>query len=143
MSQQQLEQYIHSIQSQDSVEDVTRWLIALGKAHTVNDSKGLRLRENYITGCQNPLWLAGVCDQSGKWQFEADSDIYYVKGIAKIVADTYSDLDRSEIVSVTFHDFKPIAQMLPVQRQRGLQQIINRIHRIVNTDWPLYIFVIQ
>lgn len=134
MSQQHLDQYIHSIQSLDSVEDVTQWLISLGKSQVISDSKSLRIRDNYITGCQNPLWLAGTLEQSGTWQFEADSDIYYVKGIAKIVTDSYSGLTGNDVVSISLHDFKPIAQMLPVQRQRGLQQIINRIHKIASVD---------
>jgi sulfur transfer protein SufE len=56
-----------------------------------------------------------------------------VKGIGKIVMDTFNDLTTDEILLISFYQFKPLAVTLSTQRQRGLQAIINKIHTITRT----------
>lgn len=132
MSSRNLEYFISIIETFTSTDDFTSWLIDLGKTHTVRDCISLRVSKNYIRGCQTAVWLSGN-EHNDTWTFSTDSDIYYVKGIAHIVSQTYNGLGTEEISNITYQDFKPVSQALPTLRQRGLQSMINRIHNIVNS----------
>jgi sulfur transfer protein SufE len=133
MSTQLLQQHIDIINTKETVDDVTNWIIGLGKTHAVANSKNLRIKDNYISGCKNPLWLSASCSDNQCWTFEVDSDSFYVMGMSKIVIDRFNGHTESEIKHVSFQDFRDIVQKLPVQRQRGVQQIINRIRQCVNS----------
>ena len=131
MSTELLQHYVETIDTMDSVDDITHWIIGIGKTVAVENTKSLRNKSNYISGCQNPVWLSGAHVNNQHWIFCADSDSLYVKGIAKIVTDTYNKLASEEVLDVSLHDFKQITQKLPLRRQRGVQQIINRIRYLV------------
>jgi cysteine desulfuration protein SufE len=105
-------------------------LLDYGK--TIPDNFDIRFKENYINGCQSQVWIIGH-KIDNRWNFTLDSDSLMVKGIGKIVIDTFNDLATDEILLISFHQFKPLAVTLSTQRQRGLQAIINKIHTITRT----------
>ena len=105
-------------------------LLDYGKS--IPDNISIRTKENYINGCQSQVWVVGSITDN-RWTFTLDSDAIMVKGIGKIVLDTYNDLTTEEILSITFHHFKSLTILLSTQRQRGLQAIINKIHTITRT----------
>lgn len=103
--------------------------LLLSLANQVPDNYALRTDKNYLYGCQSDVWLSGTCENS-RWNFSFDSNAQMVKGIGKIVLDCFNNLTADEIRSINFIRFRNIAALLPHERQRGLQFIINRIHNI-------------
>ena len=93
----------------------------------------LRTPDNEISGCQSRVWVLGE-NVNGQWNFAIDSDAYIVKGIGKLLCTTFNGCKTQDVLDIKFHDFKPIAGLLTTQRQRGIQSVINSIHRLVNAD---------
>ncbi len=90
-----------------------------------DDVSHIRTSENYVSGCQSAVWV--VADkQNGRWNIVTDSDAFMVKGIAKVVAE----VAKGNPSKVSFGDFHSITKNLTVQRQKGMQAIINRIRQL-------------
>ena len=88
----------------------------------MEDLSDIRTNENYVRGCQSAVWItANKVD--GVWDIKTDSDAFMVKGIAKLVAEVAIP-DPS---AIRFGDFHSVTKNLTVQRQKGMQAIINRI----------------
>ena len=91
----------------------------------MEDLSVIRTNENYVSGCQSAVWItANKVD--GVWDIKTDSDAFMVKGIAKLVAEVAIP-DPS---AIRFGDFHSVTKNLTVQRQKGMQAIINRIRLI-------------
>ena len=88
----------------------------------IEDLSNIRITENYVSGCQSAVWIT-VKKDNGVWDIQTDSDAFMVKGIAKLVAEVATP-DPS---AIRFGDFHSITKNLTVQRQKGMQAIINRI----------------
>jgi len=89
-----------------------------------------RTYHSEIQGCQSRVWL--IAEQTGNvWNFAIDSDAYIVKGIGKLVTTAFNGSTREECLDIKFVDFGLISRFLTGQRQRGLQAIINTIHKKV------------
>jgi cysteine desulfuration protein SufE len=85
---------------------------------------------NEIQGCQSRVWL--IAEQTGTvWNFAIDSDAFIVKGIGKLVTTAFNGSTSEECLDIKFADFGLISRFLTGQRQRGLQSIINAIHKQV------------
>lgn len=126
-----LEQYIDYVRVFDQPEQLNRWWISIGEPLDAAQSQQIRIRENYLPGCQNPVWIAGSQTQ-GTWQFQIDSHSRVTLGVGKMLKDVYNNKTATKIKQITYHDFKPVAQTFSVPKQRGLQMMINRIHNIVD-----------
>ena len=83
-----------------------------------------------MDGCQSSLWLWSE-PQNNKWQFDIISDAHMVQGLGQIVTDVFSGMSSSEVLETKFIDFHPLSRLLTTQRQRGLQSVINHIHKRV------------
>ena len=127
MSLQNLENYIKTAETHKSLESLTAWLLELGKHHLSDLS--IRQHENFVNGCQSQTWISADC-ADGVWQFGFLSDAYFVQALGRIVTDTYSGLTAEQIQQITYHNFKPLASRFSIQRQRGLQAFINRVHTL-------------
>ena len=130
MAIERLEYYIKLVKDLSDSGLLYQSLVDVGKGISTNIN--IRSSENYVNGCQSQVWITGKC-VNNSWRFTFDSDAIMVKGIGKIVLETFDNMSTEEIRSVTFHNFKPLAAVLSTQRQRGLQAIINKIHQITYT----------
>jgi len=54
-----------------------------------------------------------------------------VQGLGQIVTDVFSGMSSSEVLETKFINFLPLSKLLTTQRQRGLQSVINNIHKRV------------
>lgn len=88
----------------------------------MDDVSDIRTNENYVSGCQSAVWITAN-KVNNVWDIKTDSDAFMVKGIARLVAEVATP-DPSII---RFGDFHSITQNLTVQRQKGMQAIINKI----------------
>lgn len=88
----------------------------------MDDSNNIRTNENYVSGCQSAVWVTAE-KVKGVWDIQTDSDAFMVKGIAKLVAEVATP-DPS---AIRFGDFHSITHNLTIQRQKGMQAIINKI----------------
>jgi cysteine desulfuration protein SufE len=88
----------------------------------MDDASDIRTNENYVSGCQSAVWITAE-KVDGVWDIQTDSDAFMVKGIAKLVAEVATP-DPS---AIRFGDFHSITKNLTVQRQKGMQAIINKI----------------
>jgi cysteine desulfuration protein SufE len=88
----------------------------------MDDVSNIRTNENYVSGCQSAVWITAE-KVDGVWDIQTDSDAFMVKGIARLVAEVATP-DPS---TIRFGDFHSITKNLTVQRQKGMQAIINKI----------------
>jgi cysteine desulfuration protein SufE len=88
----------------------------------MDDGTSIRTNENYVSGCQSAVWVTAE-KVKGVWDIQTDSDAFMVKGIAKLVAEVATP-DPS---AIRFGDFHSITHNLTIQRQKGMQAIINKI----------------
>ncbi len=88
----------------------------------MDDGTSIRTNENYVSGCQSAVWVTAE-KVNNVWDIQTDSDAFMVKGIAKLVAEVATP-DPS---AIRFGDFHSITKNLTVQRQKGMQAIINKI----------------
>lgn len=130
MALKNLESYTDLLKELNDRDFLYQSLLDYGKS--VPDNHSIRTKDNYINGCQSQVWIVGN-NTDNRWTFTLDSDAIMVKGIGKIVLDTFNDLTTEEILSISFQQFKSLAVTLSTQRQRGLQAIINKIHNITRT----------
>lgn len=130
MALEQLESYVKLVRDLQDSGLLYQCLMDYGKNITTDID--IRTQQNFVNGCQSQVWITGTCE-ADRWRFKFDSDAIMVKGLGKIVLDTYNGLTHQEIATITFHQFKPLASTLSTQRQRGLQAIINKIHKISQT----------
>jgi sulfur transfer protein SufE len=83
-----------------------------------------------VDGCQSSLWLWSN-NKDNVWQFDVISDAHMVQGLGQIISDTYTGMTTNEVLETKFNAFVPLARLLTTQRQRGLQSVINHVHKRV------------
>ncbi len=130
MALEQLASYVKLVKDLRDSGLLYQCLLDFGK--DIDTDIDIRTQQNFVNGCQSQVWITGSC-KNDIWSFKFDSDAIMVKGLGKIILDTYNGLNKDQISAITFHQFKPLAATLSTQRQRGLQAIINKIHRISHT----------
>jgi cysteine desulfuration protein SufE len=130
MALEQLDSYVKLVKDLRDSGLLYQCLLDFGK--DIDTDIDIRTQQNFVNGCQSQVWITGSC-KNDIWSFKFDSDAIMVKGLGKIILDTYNGLTKDQISAITFHQFKPLAATLSTQRQRGLQAIINKIHRISHT----------
>jgi len=126
-----IEQYNKIITGFSSLQEAQAWLLSLGAQVPLHP--GLRVKQNYVRGCQSFVWVDGtVTDNCCK--FRLDSDSLIAKGICKILMDCFNELSTQQVLAINFQQFSTVAKTLSVQRQRGLQALINKIHNIAKNS---------
>lgn len=130
MALKNLESYIELVKDLKDSGLLYQCLLDYGK--NIPTDIDIRTQSNYVNGCQSQVWITGTCAED-TWNFKFDSDAIMVKGLGRIVLETFNGLTAEQIQAITFHQFKPLAVTLSTQRQRGLQAIINKIHTITRT----------
>lgn len=112
---------------------IFEYLLELGQS-APSISLDERTEDSEIIGCQSKVWIKYKLQEDKTFRFIIDSDAYLVKAIGFVVAQTYSGCTSNEILAITYHSFKPLANILSTPRQRGLQSMINRLHVIARDD---------
>jgi len=97
------------------------YLIEIGQ--DLEDLSDIRTPDNYVDGCQSAVWVA-VKDNN----YVVDSDAFIVKGVAKVITEEANSMTNTETLSLKH--FSDVTKFLTVQRQRGMQSIINRIREL-------------
>ena len=122
---------IQELESLETLENeyIFDYLLDEGKSVTELPDE-YRTYHNEIQGCQSRVWI--VSEQTGNvWNFAIDSDAFIVRGLAKLVTTGFNGCSAQECLDIKFIDFGLISKFLTGQRQRGLQAIINNIHKQV------------
>ena len=88
----------------------------------MTDNPDIKNNENYVSGCQSAVWITAE-KVDGVWDIQTDSDAFMVKGIARLVAE----VAKPDPSAIRFGDFHSVTKNLTVQRQKGMQAIINKI----------------
>jgi len=124
-----LNEHLESVQMLD-IDYFYEHLLDLSKERKPKTNQDFQTSENFVDGCQSSLWLWSD-NSKGTWQFDIKSEAHMVQGLGQIVADTFSGMTRQEVLETKFNAFIPLARLLTTQRQRGLQSVINHIHKRV------------
>jgi sulfur transfer protein SufE len=130
MSATILAQYIETVNDIKNYSEFVEWVNSLSKQLTVDSS--IRVPEHFVYGCQVSTWFKCSVDNN-KLFFSFDSDSNVAKGVVKILLDVIDGLTVEEIKKISFYDFRKITCLLPTERQRTLQIILNKAHELANT----------
>jgi sulfur transfer protein SufE len=85
-----------------------------------------------VYGCQVSTWFECSFDRD-KVYFSFDSDSSITKGVVKILLDVINGLTVEELNNISFYDFRRLTRLLPTERQRTLQIILNKAHELTTT----------
>ena len=125
----ELNDHLESIQVLD-VEYFYDHLLDLSNEREPKTNEDFKKSENFVDGCQSSLWLWSN-NKDNVWQFDVLSDAHMVQGLGQIISDAYTGMTTNEVLETKFNAFVPLARLLTTQRQRGLQSVINHIHKRV------------
>ena len=125
----ELNDHLESIQVLD-VEYFYDHLLDLSNEREPKTNEDFKKSENFVDGCQSSLWLWSN-NKDNVWQFDVLSDAHMVQGLGQIISDAYTGMTTDEVLETKFNAFVPLARLLTTQRQRGLQSVINHIHKRV------------
>ncbi len=107
------------------------WLLEQGRSVPPEKSIQLRKPENFIRGCEVSTWIAGYNTENG-WQFDYDSESKINRSLAEIVVNVCNGCTTDRIRTINFSDFADITAYLPYNKKKGVQLMLNRIHKITN-----------
>ena len=130
MSTTILDQYIETISDIKNYSEFVEWINSLSKELTVDPS--IRTPQNFVYGCQVSPWFECSFDRD-KVFFSFDSDSSITKGVVKILLDVINGLTVEELNNISFYDFRRLTRLLPTERQRTLQIILNKAHELTTT----------
>ena len=130
MSTTILDQYIETISDIKNYSEFVEWINSLSKQLEVDPS--IRTPQNFGYGCQVSTWFECSFD-SDKVFFSFDSDSSITKGVVKILLDVINGLTVEELNNISFYDFRRLTRLLPTERQRTLQIILNKAHELTTT----------
>ncbi len=130
MSTTILDQYIETISDIKNYSEFVEWINSLSKELTVDPS--IRTPQNFVYGCQVSTWFECSFDRD-KVFFSFDSDSSITKGVVKILLDVINGLTVEELNNISFYDFRRLTRLLPTERQRTLQIILNKAHELTIT----------
>ncbi len=129
MSLETLHTYTEAFSNIKNEDDLYSLLLDLARQIKLADS--IKSKENFIYGCQSNAWIEATRNDS-VWCFSFDSESALIRGLGKIVVDTFNNLSTYDILKIKFHNFKILASKLNIEQQKSLQILINRIHTLVN-----------
>jgi sulfur transfer protein SufE len=130
MSTTILDQYIETISDIKNYSEFVEWINSLSKELTVDPS--IRTPQNFVYGCQVSTWFECSFDRDNVF-FSFDSDSSITKGVVKILLDVINGLTVEELNNISFYDFRRLTRLLPTERQRTLQIILNKAHELTTT----------
>ncbi len=83
---------------------------------------------NRVPGCASRVWLLGSFD-NGRCRFRFDADSPLVKGLVKVLCDTYNDATPAEVVATEPAALAQLGllQTLSPTRRHGLEAVRRRM----------------
>ncbi len=129
MSLETIHSYTEKFSNIKTEEELYSVLLDLARQVKLDGS--IRSKQHFIYGCQANAWLKAT-KKDDVWIFSFDSESALIKGVGKIVMDTFNGLSADDILKIKFHSFKGLAAKLNFERQKSLQILINQIHTLVN-----------
>lgn len=112
----------------DSWEDRYKYIIDLGKV-LPEMPEALKTEDRLIRGCQSQVWLAHQYSD-GRFEFQADSDAFIVKGLLGVILSAYNNKTAAEILAFDVEQYFEQLQLLrhlSPTRGNGLRAMVARI----------------
>lgn len=123
-----IQQYTETFNDFTNREQMLDYLIFLGESLPAMSKEHIN-KKTHVRGCQNNIWITCQKDNDAcYYSFHSDSKV--VRGICKVFQDVYTGKSAEQITDINYYDFKDIAANMTHERQRGMQAIINRIHKL-------------
>lgn len=87
-----------------------------------------------VQGCQSRVWLSYEMKQDGTVEYNADSDTLIIRGVLRIIMDTYSGQPARAIVKTPFDVLQKtnVKNLLSSNRQGGIDAIISCVQRMAD-----------
>ena len=130
MATQSFEDLADTFEFLDDWEDRYRHVIELGRAMPPLDD-AFKVPALKVQGCASQVWLRPLVE-SGRFDFQGDSDAMIVRGLIAILHRLYSGLTLPEVRSVDAP--AELARLglndhLSAQRSNGLRAMVERIRQ--------------
>lgn len=122
------DEIIEEFEGMDDWLDRYAYIIELGN-QLPPIQEDLKTPTNLIEGCQSRVWIDVKKDDSGKLEFEADSDALIVKGIVALLMRVLNDRTPDEILNADlyFIDRIGLSEHLSPTRSNGLVAMVKQI----------------
>lgn len=128
-----LKEYKEILSSFTHLQEVNTWMKNISQGTTIVNGTSLRVKENHVRGCcPNCLVWADVDNSHDALTFRLDSDNDTIKGLCTILMDVYNGLSKEEVLDIKYKDFEFLSRTLKTDKQKSLQYLINRIHKLVH-----------
>ncbi len=115
----------------DSWEDRYKYIIDLGKELPAMP-EDLKTEDRLIRGCQSQVWLETE-QQGERFEFQADSDAFIVKGLLGVVLAAYNNKTSGDILAFDIEQYfeqLDLLRHLSPTRGNGLRAMVQRIREI-------------
>ena len=119
-----MEQHINKLK--DSSID---YLIELARSEQVHAD--IKTPDKFVRGCKNYIWVSTDPQSDNTFKFRFASSSYISLGMCLILGSHLNGLTATQISQVKFSDLKKFTVYLPLERQRGVQAVLNKIHQEV------------
>lgn len=128
-----LKEYREILSSFTHLQEVNEWIKNISQGITIVDGESLRVKENHVRGCcPNCLVWADIDSSQNNLTFRLDSDNDIIKGLCTILMDVYNGLSKEEVFGINYKDFDFLTRTLKSDKQKSLQYLINRIHKLAH-----------
>ena len=128
MATEAFEEIAETFDFLDDWEDRYRHVIELGKAMPPLDDS-FKVPALKVQGCASQVWLRPMI-QTGRFDFQGDSDAMIVRGLIAVLHALYSGLPLSEVARVDAPaelGRLGLNEHLSSQRSNGLRAMVQRI----------------
>lgn len=108
------------------------YLIELARSEVVHTD--IKTSDKFVRGCKNYIWVSTDPQPDNTFKFRFASSSYISLGMCLILGSHLNGMNATQIKQVKFSDLRKFTVYLPVERQRGVQAVLNKIHQEVKTN---------
>lgn len=119
-----MEQHINKLKN-SSID----YLIELARAQPVHTD--IKTPKQFVRGCKNYIWVSTDPQSDNTFKFRFASSSYISLGMCVILGSHLDGLTAEQVGKVKFSDLRDFTVYLPLERQRGVQAVLNKIHQEV------------
>ena len=105
------------------------YLIELARSEPVHAD--IKTDDKFVRGCKNYIWVSADPQADNTFKFRFASSSYISLGMCLVLGSHLNGMTAKQLSQVKFSDLKQFTVYLPVDRQRGVQAVLNKIHREV------------
>ena len=135
MSTAEFKAIVEDFEFIDDWEDRYRYIIEKGKSMPSLDD-ALKVDATKVHGCASQVWMHSTIDDE-IFYFDGDSDAIIVRGLISLLKSLYNGVPLSAVLkidAVIELERLGLTEHLSSQRSNGLNAMVNRIKKIVNTE---------